>query len=101
MNGILLLIVYILISILQIIFLVKAIKKNNIKYWMIIFLIEAISLVAAAILTIIYNNLPGSGFMPGLTHFGLFLFSFGASIIYALFLFITIGIKIFKFRKQR
>ncbi len=77
-----LLITYILILILQIILLVIAIRKK--KLWGMLFSIEVIPMVIAIGLTIRYNNLPGYGFMPGLSYLGEVLFSFGATILYGI-----------------
>lgn len=48
-----------------------------------------------------YNNLPGSGFMPGLTYIGEVLFSYGAMIIYSIILAITLIIKLIMYLLEK
>ena len=70
-----LLITYIVILIFQIILFVITIRKKNKKnLWRILFSAELISLLISIGLMIYYNNLPGYGFMPGLTYLGEVLF---------------------------
>lgn len=73
---------YILIFILQIVLLVKSIRRDSKKLWVRLFLLELIPMFIAIVLEKYYDNLPGYGFMPGLTYMGEVLFSFGASVLY-------------------
>lgn len=90
-----LLIIYILAFILQIVGLIKCIK-NNLK-WRILILFETLSIFAAMFLMYYYDNLPGHGFMPGLTYFAEVLGSFGAIILYITILVITLFIDLIIF----
>ena len=85
--AIVLLIIYIVILIFLIANFVKCLK-NKAK-WSRLFIFEIFSTILSAILLMYYNNLPGSGFMPGLTYLGEVLFSFGAMILYSIILAIT------------
>ncbi len=78
-------ITYILIFLLQIVLLVKAVRSKSKKLWVVLFLIELVSMLAAIGLKEYYDKLPGYGFMPGLTYIGEVLFSFGASVLYGVF----------------
>ena len=44
---------------------------------------------------IYYNNLPGYGFMPGLTYLGEVLFSFGAVVLYCISFLISIYMQLY------
>ena len=87
-----LLIIYIVILIFLIVNFVKCLK-SKVK-WSRLFIFEIFSTILSAILLMYYNNLPGSGFMPGLTYIGEVLFSYGAMIIYSIILAITLIIKL-------
>ena len=84
-----LLITYIVILIFQIILFVITIRKKK-KLWRILFSAELILLLISIELMIYYNNLPGYGFMPGLTYLGEVLFSFGAVVLYCISFLISI-----------
>ncbi|HAB88400.1 MAG TPA: hypothetical protein DCE60_05225 [Coprococcus sp.] len=60
------------------------------KLWRILFSAELIPLLISIGLMIYYNNLPGYGFMPGLTYLGEVLFSFGAVVLYCISFLISI-----------
>lgn len=66
-----LLITYIVILILQIILLVITIRKKTKKLWRTLFSIELIPMLISIGLMIYYNNLPGYGFMSGLSYLGI------------------------------
>ena len=99
--DILLLVIYIAIFVIQIILLVKSIKKKEKKYWIRVFVLEIISILVSIILYKYYENLPGYGFMPGLSYFGEILFSMGAIFLYGIMLCITSLIKIITFEKEQ
>ena len=99
--DILLLIIYLAIFVIQIILLVKSIKKKEKKYWTSVFALEIISIIASIILYNYYENLPGYGLMPGLSYFGETLFSMGAIFLYGVMLCITSFIKIITFEKEQ
>lgn len=90
--AIILLIIYVIIFIFEIVQFIKCIK-NKAK-WSRLFIYEASFIILSAVLLIHYDNLPGSGFMPGLTYLGEVLFSFGAMILYCIALGITLITKL-------
>ena len=94
-------ITYIVIFIIQIILFVITIRKKTKKLWRILFSAELIPLLISIGLMIYYNNLPGYGFMPGLTYLGEVLFSFGAVVLYCISFLISICIYIAISNKQR
>ena len=65
-------------------------SQENKKLWRILFSAELIPLLISIGLMIYYNNLPGYGFMPGLTYLGEILFSFGAVVLYCISFLISI-----------
>ena len=85
-----LLITYIVIFTFQIILFVITIRKKTKKLWRILFSSELIPLLISIGLMIYFNNLPGYGFMPGLTYLGEILFSFGAVVLYCISFLISI-----------
>ena len=85
-----LLITYIVILILQIILLVKTIRKKTKKLWRTLFSIELIPMLISIVLMIYYDNLPGYGFMPGFSYLEEVLFSFGAAVLYGINFLISI-----------
>ena len=96
-----LLITYIVIFIFQIILFAITIRKKTKKLWRILFSAELIPLLISIGLMIYYNNLPGYGFMPGLTYLGEILFSFGAVVLYCISFLISICSYIANSNKQR
>lgn len=88
-----LLVIYIIVAILEIILYILTIKGKN-KSWMKLVLMESIALISAILMGGYFNNLPGTGFMPGLTYLGEWLFSMGAALLYFIILFVTICSKI-------
>ena len=86
-----LLITYIVIFTFQIILFVITIRKK----------IKLIPLLISIGLMIYFNNLPGYGFMPGLTYLGEILFSFGAVVLYCISFLISICSYIAISYKQR
>lgn len=85
-----LLITYIVIFTFQIILFVITIRKKTKKLWRILFSSELIPLLISIGLMIYFNNLPGYGFMPGLTYLGEIFFSFGAVVLYCISFLISI-----------
>lgn len=96
-----LLITYIVIFTFQIILFVITIRKKTKKLWWILFSSELIPLLISIGLMIYFNNLPGYGFMPGLTYLGEILFSFGAVVLYCISFLISICSYIAISYKQR
>ena len=96
-----LLITYIVIFTFQIILFVITIRKKTKKLWRILFSSELIPLLISIGLMIYFNNLPGYGFMPGLTYLGEILFSFGAVVLYCISFLISICSYIAISNKQR
>lgn len=89
-SKLFLLITYIVILIFQIILFVITIRKKTKKLWRILFSAELILLLISIGLMIYYNNLPGYGFMPGLTYLEEVMFSFGAVVLYCISFLISI-----------
>ena len=94
------LVAYILIFVVQIILLVKVIKKKTKKLWTGLFVAELIPMLLAGILTAYYENLPGYGFMPGLSYLGEVLFSFFAAVLYGVNFLISLCICIVQAKKR-
>lgn len=88
------LIFYIVIFNFLIIDFIKFLKNKEKLSKLLIFEISII--ILSLILTTVFNNLPGKGFMPGLTYIGEFLVNFGAAILSSCLLVITLIIKIIK-----
>lgn len=101
MKSLFLLILCLLIFVLQIILLVKGVKKVENKYWIRLFLLEIFSIIIFIILLNYYESLPGYGFMPGLSYLGETLLSFTAICLYSFMLFITICAKIIIIEKTQ
>lgn len=57
---------------------------NRGRGWLTLFLSLGAGLTASVILAAVYNGLPGSGMMPGLTYIGEFLISLWAAVGYIL-----------------
>lgn len=85
-----LLILYLIILITQIFFLVWCARHRQIKGWVILYVFEIVSVVAAFLLMTHYNNLPGYGIMPGLSYFVESLLSMFAHWAYLAMLVITL-----------
>lgn len=88
------LIFYIVIFIFLIIDFIKFLKNKEKLSKLLIFEISII--ILSLFLTTVFNNLPGKGFMQGLTYIGEFLINFGAAIFSSCLLVITLIIKITK-----
>lgn len=73
---------YIFLLALQVLSLILAIRRKSKRYWISLFLLEAVSAVLAWRLGVWFDHLPGYGFMPGLTYLSEILFSYGAAILY-------------------
>lgn len=88
--------------IIQIIMLVKSIKKNKKKYWISGFCLEIFSIVMSSTLLYYYDNLaPRGGFMPGLEYLGEELTCMGAGYLYFIMLCITVIAGIIIFEKNQ
>lgn len=96
-------ILYIIIFILLLIFLiVNLIKYLKYKTKLVrLFLLNIFSIALFMILLIYYNNLPGYGFMPGLSYLGEVLLSFCAVILYSIILIIAIVSKLILFLLEK
>ena len=95
-----LLIIYLLFLVLQIVLLVKAIKRKAKKQWLILFALEVVPMFIALWLWRYYENLPGYGFMPGLSYLGEVLFSFFAGVLYGVNFLISACICLVQKKKQ-
>ena len=88
MEGLPLLLLYILVLLAQVAMLVRA--KQGRLGWNRPLLLEGVSLIAALLLCYYFDRLPGYGMMPGLSYMGETLFSLGAAAVYALMLLLTL-----------
>ena len=88
--DIFLFIVYLLVLALQVYLLVVSIKWKTKEAWLALFLTELISMLIAYNLANYYDNLPGYGMMPGFTYFAETLYSYLATIVYGIVLFVSI-----------
>ena len=79
-------ILYIFLLALQVLSLILAIRRKPKRYWVSLFILEAVSAVLAWRLGVWFDGLPGYGFMPGLSYFAETLFSYGAAILYGVLL---------------
>ena len=79
-------ILYIFLLALQVLSLILAIRRKSKRYWVSLFILEAVSAVLAWRLGVWFDGLPGYGFMPGLSYFAETLFSYGAAILYGVLL---------------
>ncbi len=96
-------ILYIIIFILLLIFLIVNLIKY-LKYktkWVRLFLLNIFSIALFMILLIYYSNLPGYGFMPGLSYLFEVLLSFCAVILYSIILIIAIVSKLILFLLEK
>ena len=74
-------ILYIFLLALQVLSLILAIRRKSKRYWISLFILEAVSAVLAWRLGVWFDNLPGYGFMPGLTYLSETLFGYGTAAI--------------------
>ena len=72
---------YILLLALQVLSLILAVRRKSKRYWISLFLLETVSAVLAWRLGVWFDNLPGYGFMPGLTYISETLFGYGTAVI--------------------
>jgi len=75
-------ILYTVILLLQIVFLIRTIRKRSAANWKHLYIMELVPLVIAAVLAIYYNSLPDPGFL-GMSYLGEVLFSMMAAAAYA------------------
>lgn len=61
--------------------LILAIRRKSKRYWISLFILEAVSAVLAWRLGVWFDHLPGYGFMPGLTYISETLFGYGTAVI--------------------
>ena len=72
---------YIFLLAIQVLSLILAIRRKSKRYWISLFLLEAVSAVLAWRLGGWFDSLPGYGFMPGLTYISETLFGYGTAAI--------------------
>ncbi len=102
MEGSLLFVVCLALFIIQIVILVKSIKKKEKKYWIIIFCLEIIPIILLRGLLYYYDYLaPRNSFMPGLQYLGEELTCLGATIVYFVMFCITMIAWIIVFEKKQ
>ena len=95
MNGLWILILYILMLTGHIVNLIYRYKNKN--GWGITLVAQGLSIALAIILGRYYDNKEGYGMMPGLSYLGEVLFSYGAAIAFA----VVFIVSIFIFVKNR
>ena len=71
------------------------------KNWVVLFLLEICAIMGAFILTMIYENLPGFGFMPGLSYLYEIVVSFCAGAVFSLFFIVSVLVYFFTKSKRR
>lgn len=102
MGSLVLFILCLIVFIIQIIILIKSIKKKDKKYWVSIFCLEIIPIMLLTYLMYYYDCLaPRGGFMPGLEYIGEELTCLVASILYCVMFCITIIASIIIFEKKQ
>lgn len=102
MESLLLLIACLASFIIQIVMLVKAIKKKEKKYWISGFCLEFFSMILSFVLLYYYDRLaPRGGFMPGLEYLGEELTCMGAGFLYGIMLYITVIASIIVYEKRQ
>ena len=92
---------YLLLFAVQIGLLVFALKRLTTSHWCLLYVIEMLSVVAALILMVYFDNLPGYGMMPGLTYFAEVFYSFFASIGFGILLLISVFVGLVAKRNKR
>ena len=98
--GTVFLILYFVILFVQVVFLIRNIKKPLEARWKPLYLMELVPLVAAAAVAFYYNSLPDSGFL-GMTYLAEILFSMAASCLYGIMLVVSLCIAlIFKLKNK-
>ena len=74
-------VIYSVLLLLQILLLLLNLRKPLKKRWLLLLIAEALSETAAVLLMRYYNDLHGTGIMPGLTHFAETMYSMAAAAI--------------------
>ena len=74
-------IIYIFLLAIQVLSFILAIRRKSKRYWISLFILEAVSAVLAWRLGVWFDHLPGYGFMPGLTYISETLFGYGTAAI--------------------
>ena len=85
---IVLFILYTISFILQIVFLVQALRKPVSGCWKRLYLIELVSAAVSAAVAVYYNSLPASGFL-GMTYLVEILLSAAAALLFAVMLILS------------
>lgn len=86
--GTVLLAIYVVVLLIQIVFLFRNLKKPLQARWKRLYITELGSLIAAVIIAIYYNSLPASGFL-GMTYLAEILFSAVAALLFAAMLILS------------
>lgn len=71
------------------------------KNWTRLFLVEISAIIVSFILTMMYENLPGSGFMPGLSYLYEIVVSFCAGAVFSLVFIVSVLVYFFTKTKRR
>lgn len=89
---------YILLFALQVLLLVRYVRRGTRGGWLAV--LEICSAVLAGVLMWYYDTLPGFGFMPGWSYFSEVFYSLFALVVYALMMLITVPVVLIrKFKK--
>ena len=80
---IVLLFLYLSVLSVHIILLCKVLRAPAQKRWLRLFLVQLLSIVASLLLMSYFDDLPGTGMMPGLTYFAEVIFSLIAAALYS------------------
>ena len=70
------------------------------KNWTRLFLVEISAIIVSFILTMIYENLPGFGFMPGLSYLYEIVVSFCAGAVFSLVFIVSVLVYFFTKSKR-
>ena len=101
MSGLWLLIFYIVVFLLLCFLLATAVKRNHLRRWTILFLLELLAAMGSVGAVFLFDSLPGTGMMPGLTWLAEVLFSMGAAALYALLLAASFFLFLWKYFKSK
>lgn len=99
--DLIMLIAYALLFIIQLILLFCAVKKPEKKLWGKLFVLELLSALGAMGLMFLFDALPGSGMMPGLTWFAEVFYSLFAAIGYGALFLVSLVVRIVQSARQK
>ena len=74
---------YLAVLIVHIVLLIKTLRAPARSKWLRLILVQFLSILAAFLLMSYFDDLPGTGMMPGLTYFAEVIFSLIAAALYS------------------